>query len=749
MVTINNRKMCANCFAVIESGPCQFCGFNPRKHKNDPVALRLGSVLNKRYTIGGVIGKGGFGITYLAYDLKLDTKLAVKEYYPMGLALRLPGSTTVSVSDHDAEGSFRSGAEKFYSEAKMVARFNGNINIVSVHDFFYENDTVYFTMGYLKGETLKNHLKHSRLTEGQAVRVMQDISNALMAVHSSNILHRDISPDNIMLCDDGSIKLLDFGAARQVMAEKSQSLSVILKQGFAPLEQYQKKGKQGPWTDIYALGATVYNALTGELPDDPMSRFEDDSELMDSSHGISEELWNVIKKCMMLKIDDRYQDVFELRKDLNALGIEAEAIVEVNPEEQEIPMGETAKAFDSMAEEEDPNATELLAYKEQPGKEGETVLLRQELPVQQTGGHGQQNESPAPQSPGYDLRQDGSDRARNASAAGSANNSAPDYTPQQPAGCTPQGRPASGPGGGKSILPMALIIITLAAAAIIFAIVMVNKSSRKVVDDEILDSMNIKSMKSSPEDEPSPEETSEEKTEEPKDEESSEIAAGDKENSEDYENSPFKNDWTEPEKEDSGGISSEDNDNAEFGLDGSECSSYEAMTDFDVYKRYISDVDRFSFIYPVNLYSSVIREGGTFDGKSFEVVSFKRSDGSTLTYTASIYTDNSVEAELNYIYSNVKEAYYVAYEIYPTKMENGEGIMILTGKDKENHDMLVYTLARVSRDYVYEMVVTFPDFENDDDENWKSYYKECLYRACGFSNSSKSVRSYSDYLNAP
>lgn len=168
MVTVNNHNLCENCFAEINDEPCPFCGFSKQTYRNDPITLWLGSVLNKRYLIGGVIGKGGFGITYLAYDLKLDAKIAVKEYYPMGLALRTPGSTTVSVSNRESEDSFKNGAEKFYNEAKMVARFNGNLNIVSVHDFFYENDTVYFTMGYLQGETLKSYLKHSRGSYSEA-----------------------------------------------------------------------------------------------------------------------------------------------------------------------------------------------------------------------------------------------------------------------------------------------------------------------------------------------------------------------------------------------------------------------------------------------------------------------------------------------------------------------------------------------------------------------------------------------------
>lgn len=365
MITVNNNRLCEYCFARIDAEPCSECGFDKASYRFDPIALRLGSVLANRYLIGGVIGKGGFGITYLAYDLKLDTRLAVKEYYPMGLALRTPGSTSVSVTNEESEENFRSGAEKFYNEAKMVARFNGNLNIVSVHDFFYENATVYFTMGYLQGETLKSYLKRSLITEGQALAVMQDVSNALMLVHSAKILHRDISPDNIMLCDDGSVKLLDFGAARQVMAERSQSLSIILKQGFAPLEQYQKRGKQGPWTDIYALGATIYNALTGQLLDDPMSRLEDDGAITDSDHGISGGLWNILQKCISLHIEDRYQDVFELKRDLNALDIETE-LIEVKVTGTVVRADEHGRSFGGVTHEVDGNSTELLYDKSDP-----------------------------------------------------------------------------------------------------------------------------------------------------------------------------------------------------------------------------------------------------------------------------------------------------------------------------------------------------------------------------------------------
>ena len=402
MITLNNKKLCENCFSEISSEPCPHCGFVKGSFRQDPIALSPGSVLNQRYMIGGVIGKGGFGITYLAYDIKLDARVAVKEYYPMGLAMRSPGNTLVTVSSRETEQSFRTGAEKFYNEAKMVAKFNGNPNIVSVHDFFYENDTVYFIMGYLQGQTLKSYLKRKTITEGQAVNIFEQISNALLASHGMNILHRDISPDNIMLCDDKSIRLLDFGAARQVVAEQSQSLSVILKQGFAPLEQYQQKGTQGPWTDIYALGATVYTSLTGAMLTDPMSRLEDDSEYAANKFGISESLWKVIYKCTQLKIQDRYQDIAELKEDLAKVGIETEKFTDIEEEITDClrgnaPEGGALGSNISYAPAADPNATVFLgADSSQDSSSNETMALS---PQEAAAYSGTNNAAPFQQAP--------------------------------------------------------------------------------------------------------------------------------------------------------------------------------------------------------------------------------------------------------------------------------------------------------------------------------------------------------------
>lgn len=324
-MVFNGKDLCENCFSPVTSGRCESCGFSLEDYSPDPTVLAVGAVLQNRYRIGGIIGKGGFGVTYLAFDTKLERRIAVKEYFPYGLALRGTGTGSVMTTG-DAQ-VFKKGAEKFYDEARLIAKFNSTGNIVNVYDVFYENDTAYYVMEYLRGQTIKSYTeKGGRLTPGQAVYVAGEIADALGIAHEMNVLHRDITPDNIMLCPDNKVKLIDFGAARQVVSEGSQSLSVILTQGFAPLEQYQKKGKQGPWTDIYSLGASLYYGMTGKIIDDPMSRFEDDTAFQSNPCAITGELWEIIKKAVAIKTSDRYQNAAELRNALGAISIRPEKI---------------------------------------------------------------------------------------------------------------------------------------------------------------------------------------------------------------------------------------------------------------------------------------------------------------------------------------------------------------------------------------------------------------------------------------
>ena len=199
--------------------------------------------------------------------------MAVKEYLPDTLAYRMPGNTKVFTYSGAKQEDFRLGSEKFYEEAQTVARFSGHPNIIHVYDFFYENDTAYFSMEYMEGGDLRQYIERQgrRLEPAAAVQLLLPILDALILIHSVNVLHRDISPDNIYITEKGTAKLLDFGSARQVLSEQSKSLSVILKPGFAPVEQYQSHGKQGPWTDVYAYAATLYYCLTGQVPTSAMA----------------------------------------------------------------------------------------------------------------------------------------------------------------------------------------------------------------------------------------------------------------------------------------------------------------------------------------------------------------------------------------------------------------------------------------------------------------------------------------------
>ena len=342
MITFGNKQICEYCLTEGSGKTCRVCGFDKTNYKKEWGVLPPGSILSGKYIVGKIIGQGGFGITYLAYDTKHEKKVALKEYYPVTYSKRGEDGVTVAASRAEDAELYKSGMEKFYEEASLVSRFNGNPNIVSVYEFFYENDTAYFVMELLRGISLKAYIdEHGCLSPEETLYIADKVSNALMVTHSANTLHRDISPDNIMLCADGNVKIIDFGAARQVAADNPKSMSVILKQGFAPLEQYQRRGKQGPWTDLYSLGATLYYTQTKVCLDDPMSRSDDDSEFQSNSFNIEPQLWEVIRHSLNIKIDERYKDAFEFRTALDKIEYKSKAITVKLPEEETVPLTPT------------------------------------------------------------------------------------------------------------------------------------------------------------------------------------------------------------------------------------------------------------------------------------------------------------------------------------------------------------------------------------------------------------------------
>ncbi len=347
MIEINGRRLCESCFEESASSICPNCGYNSADSAPDPALLAPGSVLRERYVVGRVIGKGGFGITYLAYDAVTNRKVAVKEYFPYGIAQRSSADArSVSVIGDENNEAYELGAEKFYNEAKLVMKFSGNSGIASVYELFNENGTVYFSMEYLRGRTLKEYIREEgKLDARKALFLAKSVALPLTVVHSASVLHRDVSPDNIVVCDNGDIKLIDFGAARQVIAEHTQMFSAILKPGFAPPEQYSKKGNQGPWTDVYSLGATIYYALTGDIPEEGPARFDLDDTFDSNRFGIDAAIWEVIVKATKLKPEERYRDAYEMKNALDSIPLEEEPLLVPDDQSGEDPLNSEANSI--------------------------------------------------------------------------------------------------------------------------------------------------------------------------------------------------------------------------------------------------------------------------------------------------------------------------------------------------------------------------------------------------------------------
>jgi len=325
------NKYCNYCMEPIENTAekCLVCGKDvlntvPAHH------LLPGTVLNGKFYVGKALGEGGFGITYIGRDIKLDMKVAIKEFYPNGYVNR---SNTISpqVNDSVTDGRrdfFEKGRERFLKEAQILAKFSGEPGVVDVRDFFEENNTAYIIMEYLDGVDLKNYLREKgTLTPEHTIQLLLPVMNSLKKVHAQGLIHRDISPDNIMIIGD-KVKLLDFGAARTVSAAANKSLSVMLKPGYAPEEQYRSKGDQGPWTDIYALCATMYKCITGITPDDATQRVFSDEVKTPSALNIliKPEIERAIMRGMSVHQTDRYQCIDDLIRGLQGIDVATASI---------------------------------------------------------------------------------------------------------------------------------------------------------------------------------------------------------------------------------------------------------------------------------------------------------------------------------------------------------------------------------------------------------------------------------------
>lgn len=282
--------------------------------------LKYGKILNNRYVIEEVLGEGGFGITYKGIDRLLDVEVAIKEYFPQGFVTRNNVySQEITITQMKYEDLFYKGKQRFLSEARVLAKFNKEPGIVSVTDFFEENNTAYIVMEYLDGITLKGYMEYNGLLSvNDILELMVPLMQALDVVHKAGLIHRDISPDNIMLLGNGGVKLMDFGAARMYTEFGQKSLSIMLKHGYAPEEQYRTHGVQGPWTDIYALSATIYKCITGITPLESLQRVLEDTLQRPSQLGVAIQPWQeyALLKGLSVRQEDRYQNIQEFCMDL-------------------------------------------------------------------------------------------------------------------------------------------------------------------------------------------------------------------------------------------------------------------------------------------------------------------------------------------------------------------------------------------------------------------------------------------------
>lgn len=334
-------KVCLGCLRQIslQDSVCPYCGFDPRKVVN-PRYLQVGTLLHDRYTIGKVIGEGGFGITYVGVDTAKNTPVAIKEYFLSGVAGRDTStgrSNNIFVYDGTNGRRFEEGLCRFAKEGRILSRLEKVEHVVKVFDYFEENSTGYIVMEYVPGKTVRQRVEREGVfSKIEMFEVIQPLLEDLMVIHKKGLLHRDISPDNIILRPDGMVKLIDFGAARRALSEREEdkSVTIMIRRQYTPKEQYLSRGNLGSWTDIYALCATMYYMLSGVEPVPALEREEQDTlpKLVDLRPDLGNGLSDIIAKGMEILPEKRYQSLEELGDELVSVvpAKEQEMIAHIN-----------------------------------------------------------------------------------------------------------------------------------------------------------------------------------------------------------------------------------------------------------------------------------------------------------------------------------------------------------------------------------------------------------------------------------
>ena len=315
---MNINKICMNCMNGIldEQGICNYC--NEKDASNGSRHLPVRTILNGRFLVGKVIGEGGFGITYIGYDLTFAIHVAIKEVCPKNIAGRdQTDHLTVLPYDEESARTFEYEKEKFIREARSLAKFRNEEGVVNIVDYFLENETAYIVMDYIEGTTLKNYLSvlNERIQWEELLRLLKPLMTALQKMHEENILHRDINPDNIMIRRDRQkVYLIDFGTAKNM--DSDYTMYSYINGGYTPIEQVNNSSEQGPWTDVYAMCATIYYCMSGKKVQPVTGRMvKDDLGDLDNI-GMPMGMGKVLRKGLAINKENRIQSIKELMEEL-------------------------------------------------------------------------------------------------------------------------------------------------------------------------------------------------------------------------------------------------------------------------------------------------------------------------------------------------------------------------------------------------------------------------------------------------
>lgn len=315
----DTHSICLHCFGTLDprTKVCMNCRKRATEDQTAPYALPLRTLLAGRYLIGMPLGRGGFGITYKAYDMITCARVAIKEFFPKGYTKRMPRSLAVDISNPETAKVFNYWLTAFIQEAKVLTSIKHMDGIVSIYDFFLTNNTAYIVMEYLDGMSLHRFIngRGERLHLTETLNIMRPVLETLLLLHQHGIIHKDISPENIQIVNNRTIKLIDLGAA-SIYTQHVQKPFFVLKKGYSPIELYSQNGAQGPWTDIYEVGATIYTCLVGKPPPEAPERNVRDRLIPPSQLNVKIQpvREKILLKALSVNPADRYSNIGEFQQ---------------------------------------------------------------------------------------------------------------------------------------------------------------------------------------------------------------------------------------------------------------------------------------------------------------------------------------------------------------------------------------------------------------------------------------------------